>query len=210
MKQPLKHVGTSDSVMASTWSLQELLEGARQGLDAHIGEIWSRYERPLLASARARFPRIDDDTLQSCFADVILGLPAALQSYREAGAFDGWLWVMLRHRILQELRRRPNTTDYTSDFENLGAVGHPVGGTMEREEIITRICKRLTPQEAKVWLRAAEGCKPRDIAGSIDADPNAVRVALHRARKVALRVVAEELQLDPADIVRIGVSAEAF
>jgi RNA polymerase sigma-70 factor, ECF subfamily len=195
---------SSMELLVHTLTLDELIDGARDGLRNHIGELQRRFGPELLR----RIGREDSTvTADSILTDVFMRLPAALVGYEEQGKFEAWLWVIARNVLQDRRRQRKRQPEQfpDSDFDVSG--GTPTGRTFEQSDVVQRLAACLAPRQREAWLLNMSGYSDQDTAKEMGITANNVAQLLHRAR-TRLREEAQRLGLKPADILNTGVSRE--
>lgn len=105
-----------------------LVARVRAGEPAALGELYSRYARPLFGLAqRLMGPEQDaEDVLH----DVFLGLPVALRQYEEQGSLDAWLKRVTARVALNRLRSHRRRTPPSSSPSPSLATPYVGGSTM--------------------------------------------------------------------------------
>jgi RNA polymerase sigma-70 factor (ECF subfamily) len=109
--------------------------------------------------------------------------------------FRGWLCVIARHLVIDRFRKilvRPHETSLES-IEQPPAAQSPQDRAILSEDLkILQECLEKLTERARmtVYLREIKGLSEKVIAEKLNSNPNAVCVALHRARK-ALRECVE-------------------
>lgn len=186
----LEHVLTSDQLMAHTWTLDQLIAGARAGKDAHVGELYRRFGDRVHARLYRISPRLADEVLD----DTFMALPTKLEGYREAGKFDAWLMRvavnLLRTRRRSEVRLRETTG--SSDLRGLG--GGRVPGSFERREIIQRLLECLPNDQRLVWEQLEQGYSPAEVADALGTTVTNVYQLKCRAKQQLRRAAREMLE----------------
>ena len=115
--------------------------------------------------------------------------------------FRAWLRAIARNLILDRFRRvmvRPGRS--SSELLETAPVEQPPEERLVRSEdlAILRKCLDSLTERARtiLTLRDLEGKSEKVVAGEIGSNPNAVCVALHRARKVLRECVTTGLETD--------------
>lgn len=195
---------TSMDLLVHTLSLEELLDGARDGLRAHIGELQRRFGPELLRRIGNEDSTV---TADSILTDVFMRLPAALVGYEEQGKFENWLWVIARNVLADRRRQRKRLPDQLPDDSREISGGAPTGRSFEQSDLLERLAAALAPRQREVWLLNMSGYGDKDIAEQLGITANNVAQLLHRAR-TKLREEAQRLGLRPSDILHSGMSRE--
>jgi len=195
---------SSVELLVHTLTLQELIEGARDALRSHVGELQRRFGPELLRRIGAQDSTVTADAILS---DVFMRLPDALVGYEDDGRFEAWLWVIARNVLRDRQRGRRRLPDQFphSDFE-VAARDAPAR-SVERADLIERLGACLAPRQREVWLLNMSGYSDQEVARELDLTPNNVAQLLFRARK-RLREEAQRLGLRRSDILTTGLSRE--
>lgn len=174
-----------------------VLERARQGDAAAVGELW-RDANPMLL----RYLRV---TAGQDAEDV-----ASLTWLRAAEAFDSfdggepgfrrWLVTIARNVHLDDVRRasrrREQPSDDVAELVDLRSERSPDAALSAEERMSTqralRLIARLPPDQAElVVLRVVVGLDVGEVASVTGRSPGSVRVAVHRALR-RLRSLLEQ------------------
>lgn len=125
------------------------------------------------------------DIVQDCFADIY----AARRRYRTDFSFRTYLYAVLKHKLLDYLRKRHRTE--TTMLEDIPEPEDSSAKLPEesflrkelREELAEWI--QLLPLEQKraLLLYAVEGMSYREIALTMHKSVPQIKIAIHRARK---------------------------
>ena len=154
-----------------------LVARVRAGEPAALGELYSRYARPLFGLAqRLMGPEQDaEDVLH----DVFLGLPEALRQYEEQGSLDAWLKRVTARVALNRLRsyRRRNESSL------MGAAGAPTRAAHPLDALALRDALAQLPEKLRAVfvLKAIEGFSHSEVADLLQISRSASEVRLHRA-----------------------------
>ncbi|HWA57297.1 MAG TPA: sigma-70 family RNA polymerase sigma factor [Gemmatimonadales bacterium] len=146
------------------------------GEPAALGAAYQEYGPALLALAyRLTGSRADaEDVVQ----DLFVGLPEALQAYRDQGRFLAWLHrvaVRLALMRMRKDRRRREVPLADEPFPPSVEATYPAGD-------VWRALERLDPeQRALIVLRAIEGYTHEEIAELLGIRRGTAQVRYHRA-----------------------------
>lgn len=197
---PLRSAPSGLDLIVHTLSLEELLDGARDGLRSHVGELQRRFGPELL---RRISQQDSTSTADGIVTDVFMRLPSALVGYEHEGKFDAWLWVMARNILRDRQRQRSRQPDQlTSDVE-LAGTDRP-GRTFERADLVQRLAACLAPRQREAWLLNLEGYSDREVAERLGTTSNNVAQLLFRAR-ARIRQEAQALGVTRSDILDSGL-----
>jgi RNA polymerase sigma factor (sigma-70 family) len=148
-----------------TASIEEVVRGLRPRI------------RHLFASYRV--PHVDaEDILQET-------LLAALPGWGEIRCKEGWILVVLRHRISGYFRQRRTRGNIESLDEGEHVRGGPTVAPQERREMLwdlDRAIGNLSPRHQELlWLRYGEGLSAAEIARAMDYSVASVRKLADRS-----------------------------
>jgi RNA polymerase sigma-70 factor (ECF subfamily) len=155
-----------------------LLDRIRAGSPEALGELYTRYAEVVYHLAYRLTASLEDaeDVLQ----DVFLGLPRALEGYREQGRFESWLKRVAARTALMRLRSdRRRRTDPMDIIETLPAP--EAGPVIDRIEF--RRVLREMPESLRVvfMLKEIEGYSHAEIADLLRISSGASAARLSRA-----------------------------
>jgi len=162
-----------------------LAAAARAGsLDA-LAELYRRHADAVHAVAYRLTGSAADasDVLQ----DVFVGLPRALERYREQGSFAAWLKQVAARvslmRLRAERRRGERPLDETQEAGNMAAPDLPV----EWQEMRRALAALPDAYRAVFVLKEIEGYTHAEIAGMLGISSGAAATRLSRAWTVLRR-----------------------
>lgn len=178
--QRLEHLSTTHQLLVRGLEVGALLQGAREGKNAHIGELQRRFGPALLAGIE----RVAGDRAQEVVNDTFMSLPQKLASYTDDGRLDRWLYVVAFNiaRTKGRSARRHEREAPLDAAPERSREPSAVART-EEKEILTLALRVLPESEREAWLLHFEGFEPADIAERLGITPNAAAVRVHRARK---------------------------
>jgi len=104
-----KHVPSGEWAKVRALPVEDLVRGAREGLDMHIGELRERYGEEIYKTVAYLAPAAASEVVQ----DVFLDLPRVLRNYQERGNFLPWL----RRVAYQRARTRARSLRNRGDIE---------------------------------------------------------------------------------------------
>ena len=189
----------------------ELIEKIRAGKTALYETLMRRYNQRLYRIARVilRNPEEAEDVVQEAFVRAY----THLDQFAGAAKFSTWLTKIATHEALARLRKRSRMgeADSTKDTEKSGGmeslkstIHDPEEQTFEKQvlELLEAAVEALPDNLRSVFLmREIEEMSTAETAECLGLSEAAVKIRLHRARKV----LRQDLYL------RVGaVSSEAF
>ena len=159
------------------------LTACAQGSRAALRELYEREARWLMGVAMriVRNRALAEEVLQEAF----------LQIWRRAGTFDrsrgsgrGWIYTVVRHRALQEVRRiAPSISAAAPDVEELAAE-EPRSGESDSgidAEALERCLEQLEPQRRECIVQAfVEGYSHAQIATRVGKPVGTVKSWVRR------------------------------
>ena len=144
-------------------------EAVREALRAQRG--------PLLAIVRRRGgARVDAEELLQVASERAL---SRCEQVRDVARVDAWVGQIVRHVLIDELRKRPDVAVPVENFDC---------AAVDDESIdcwcVLAQAEQLKPEYAAILRRVIiDGAKVRDVAAELGLTPNNAMVRLHRARK---------------------------
>lgn len=190
-----KHVPTRDRSEVLNLPLADLVAGAKEGLDTHIGVLRQRYGREVMAAIYGLVPSAASEVLD----DVFLALPDLLQRYEERGNFLPWLRRVAKNRALTAARsvrnRGKHEVPMSSQFPS-PAAPRLADMSMEHRALRKWLLERLDEREREVWLLYEQQYSHREIAEKVGVSEANSQKILSRARE-RLRIASAEWLKDP-------------
>ena len=183
---------------------QRLLAAARGGSMEALGALYERHAE-MVHRVAYRFVQSESDA-EEVVQDVFLGLPRALQRYRERGRFEPWLRRIAACTAIDRARRRERRGEEplpegsegkpaTADSDPSPATGPP--GTVGEADPIRRLALRRAlrglpvPLREGFLLKEVEGYSHAEIGELLGISPAASAKRLSRARRRLLEVLGE-------------------
>jgi RNA polymerase sigma-70 factor (ECF subfamily) len=171
------------------------LEAARCGDEAAWRYLHASLASALLAYARAHGATEPEDVVGEVFASVARGLPG-FRGNEEA--FRGWVFLVARHRIIDERRRRGRRPVDPRPPDELPTMPAPVDTAQEalgalESQRLRRLLERLTPDQRDVLLlRVVADRSVEDTARIMGRRSGAVKQLQARALAALRRAIEEE------------------
>lgn len=174
------------------WSalMQRAQKGERDAYNTLLTEIDSAIE----AYIRANFGNIP--TLEDCVQECLLAIHAARHTYDQNRLFRPWLFVIVRHKTIDVLRRiRPDEKHASAELPE-----HVLGSTdmthLERMIDGKILLKKLKPeQQQAVALTKYAGMTTLEAAKLVGINESALKARLRRS----LKTLAQHWQNDWKD-----------
>jgi RNA polymerase sigma-70 factor (ECF subfamily) len=187
---------------------QEVVEQARDGLEAAYRELVRRYQRPVfsLIYRMVRDRELSEDLAQETFVKVL----NAIDRYRPEFKFSSWVFKIANNAAIDHLRKK--------ELDTLSLEGGPDATTAERVEAtalqigdsgespleelearelgsaIERAISKLRPEyQTCIILRHVEGRPYDEIAEILELPLGTVKTYIHRAR-AELREILDPLR----------------
>lgn len=163
-----------------------LIARVRSGDTEALAATYHRYAPGLLALVYRLMGSASD--AEDVIQDLFVGLPEALQGYREQGRLEAWLRRVAVRLALMRMRTERRRNEVTLDGAAL-TTGLHHGADAHR---IQRALDRLdSEQRTIVMLRAIEGYSHEEIAALLGIRRGAAQVRYHRA-VTRLRTLLED------------------
>jgi len=185
-----KHVPTGEWAKVRALSLEDLLVGAREGLDMHLGELRRRYGEAIYETVAWLAPAAASEVVQDVFVD----LPRLLEGYEDRGNFVPWLRRVARNRARTQARSLWNR----ADVEVSMTPGRALEGVVRSpsESIVNgafreRLLGLLHGREREVWILKERGFSHDEIAAELDISVSNSQKILSRTRDKLLRRIQE-------------------
>ena len=172
--------------------IHPLVERARAG-DADAWEALYRFMYPRLLNFARR--QLDPDRAADAVSETMTRAVAGIEGFAwRTGGFEGWLFAILRHVVVDQYRRAGRDASRRVLAEIPGAACEDVLIADEEAGAVRLAFERLRPDEQELlYLRVVEGLSSEDVAVVVGKRPGAVRMAQARALE-RLRVMFEEQQ----------------
>jgi RNA polymerase sigma-70 factor (ECF subfamily) len=168
-----------------------LVEQARAGDRAAMGELHKRYARMIHAIVLARVPSRDAADLAQ---DVFVLAITRLHTLREAEAFGGWLATIARNAATDHLRRKRPVEAFDERRAPSRAEAH---AKLSAKEVLGAIRRLPEAYREVLLMRLVEGMTGPEIAARAGLTPGSVRVNLHRG----MRLLKSELGMESEESV---------
>lgn len=176
----LEHLTTTHQLLVRELELSALLQGAREGKNAHIGELQRRFGPALLTALKTSA----GDRAQEVVDDTFMSLPQKLGGYVDDGRFDRWLYVVA-FNFARSGNRSARRHERNQELDALPEPGREPSAVarVEEQELLTLAMRLLPESEREAWLLHYQGYEPADIGQQLGISANAASVRVHRARK---------------------------
>ena len=165
----------------------DLIAGARAGSNEALSELFAAHADTLLAVA-FRLTSSRDDA-EDIVQDVFVGLPEALRTYEERGAFGGWLKRVTVRYALMRIRRTERR--YESALEGSSSIAQQSSDHVARIALSNAIDSLSPSLKAVFVLHEIEGYSHIEIGDLLGIRAGTSEVRLFRARG-ALRALLED------------------
>lgn len=180
-------------------SFDAVLAAAQQGDPTSLGELWQRYNAPLVRYLRVAGGEHNADDLASrTWIDAATGLSRFQGD--EAG-FRGWLFTIARRRLTDDLRRhsrRPETL--RAEVPEQPNRAHAAFDQRDELETAMAMVGRLSPDQAEaVLLRIVAGLDVTAVAALMQRSEGSVRVLTHRGLHRLAELLTEDAS--PTEVI---------
>ena len=178
-----------------------VLQAARTGADWAWSKIYDDLAPTISGYLRARGAPDPDAVLGEVFAQLV----------RDIGRFEGdeanfrsWVFVMVHHRLLDDLRRRKRRPETLAEPESFHAVaderdpGAEAVGRQTEAELRAVLDELTVPQRDVLLLRIFGDLSIPEIAKAVGRRPGAVK-ALQRRGLERLREILDERGMYPSE-----------
>ena len=128
--------------------------------------------------------------------DALLHAIRGLREYETRGRFSAWLFTIVHHRCLDELRRRRHAPVGVDDIDAYEAPTDPVGRAdrrLDQERVLTAMRQHLHENErVALWLQVEEGASVDDITRLLGLEnASGARGVLQSARRKLRAALSE-------------------
>lgn len=174
----------------------DVLTAARTGADWAWERLYDSLAPSVLGYLRARGAPDADGVCGDVFCQLV----------RDIGRFEGdeagfrsWVFVMVHHRLLDDLRRRSRRPEALVEPESLGTVEDPDDvetGVVRRarEAELRKLIDELTPPQRDVLLLRIFGeLTIEEIAKAVGRRPGAVKALQRRGLETLRRKLGEDV-----------------
>ncbi|HEX7521113.1 MAG TPA: RNA polymerase sigma factor [Acidimicrobiia bacterium] len=155
------------------------------------------YQRgyPQLSAYAAR--RLDPDRARDAVAETMARAVAKIKMYEGhgAGGFDGWLFGILRHVVIDAHRAARRDREGPPVLRPIAPAG-PLDNVLEQEEAdeVRAAFATLAPDDQEVLeLRVVAGLSSEEVAAVLGKRPGAIRMAQSRALERLQRRLKERV-----------------
>jgi RNA polymerase sigma-70 factor, ECF subfamily len=175
----------------------ELMLRVREGQADALGELFARYQGPLLGF----FARLTGRTATSedLVQDTFLRILRSKHTYRSSGRFRAWLYQIARSAHSDHYRKRWRERPLDDEFDAMASPDPGIGDRLEedeRRELVRAALRRLPEDKREVLVMARyQGLRYQEIGEILGCAENTVKVRVHRAMK-ALREAYLDLTKD--------------
>jgi RNA polymerase sigma factor (sigma-70 family) len=175
----------------------ELMVRVREGEADALGELFARYQAPLLGFFARLGGRIaaSEDLVQETFLRVL----RFKHTYRSSGRFRAWLYQVARSAHADHYRKRWREQPLDGDVESMAGPDPGIGDRLEENErhaLVRAALRRLPEDKREVLVMARyQGLRYQEIGDILGCAENTVKVRVHRAMK-ALREAYFDLSED--------------
>jgi len=182
--------------MADTESFQNSPDQNPPDHTLRVQQLFVKHQsrvRAYILSLQPNFSEAED-----ILQEVFLVLTRKAEDFQEGSNFMAWVVTIARFKVLEALRRRRNAeTALSEEVIEVLASDWPVeeGETEARFAAVRRCLEKLAPRSQEVMrLRYFGEHGPGEIARRLGWSPNAVNVALSKARQFMRGCVERQLR----------------
>jgi len=157
---------------------RELIRKARDGNLQALNELINNHKELAFSIALKHLKNKEDaeDVVQNSFIIVL----KSIKNFRNEAKFSTWLYSIIYHECLKELKKRYQTIEYIPQFYEVEREETLQGETISVENLI----KSLKPNEyTVVTLHYLKEKSIREVAKITSLSTANVKTILHRARK---------------------------
>lgn len=175
----------------------ELMLRVRDGQADALGELFARYQGPLLGFFTRLCGRTS--TSEDLVQDTFLRVMRSKHTYRSDGRFRSWLYQVARSAHADHYRKRWRERPLDDDHDSMAQPGPGIGERLEEDErhaLVRAALQRLPEDKREVLVMARyQRLRYQEIGEILGCGENTVKVRVHRAMK-ALREAYLDLTKD--------------
>ncbi|MCA9770963.1 MAG: RNA polymerase sigma factor [Myxococcales bacterium] len=169
-------------------------QGAYERLLGEISRLIEGHCRRVLGASA-----MVDDCVQEC----LITLHKARRTYDPARRFIPWMLAVVRHKTIDVLRaERGKSRREIPSSDWLEGAGEPAADPLSTPPvdpvpIVRDFLPRLPePYRRALILTKLEGCSTQEAANRLGIGATALRVRVHRAMRMARKLIDEDLQAE--------------
>jgi RNA polymerase sigma-70 factor (ECF subfamily) len=166
---------TTHSIVGS-----DVIDRARNGDRAALGELWRTYQPQVLRFLRATGAHSPDDTA----SDVWMDVGRSLHRFTGDGrAFQRWLFTIAHRRNIDEARRRTRRKESSiriDEHRTIASIGGPGIDPDPLEQAISLVSSLPAQMAEAVMLRIVHDLSVEDVSAIMEISDVNVRVLTHR------------------------------
>ena len=172
--------------MTDTRDMRDVVDAARAGDPAALGELWRGHQHLLLRYFRGKGMSSPDDLASTVWVEVASGI-ARFQG--DIDDFRRWLFTIAARRRIDDIRASKRNTERTRRHAVVNRQPHAqsAGDELDRESALDRalelVCGLPTDQAEAVRLRVIADLSVTDVAEIMHRSEGSVRVLVHRGLK---------------------------
>lgn len=164
----------------------DLVRAAKAGDDGALEDLVSRSYRPAYTLA-LRLLRDPDDAAEAT-QEAYVRMVRGLKGFRDDGAFRTWMFKIVSNVCMTEMRRRarrdvPTELEAVSEASPADVEGVATGRVL-RDELAVSVRELPDIYRTTIVLRDVSGLSTEETAEALGVSPGAVKVRLHRARRM--------------------------
>lgn len=161
---------------------RSIVESARLGDESAWEHVYVALFPRLTSFARCR---LDDDRASEAVAETFARAVAGIGRFSwKGGGFEGWIFTILRHVIIDAHRKRGRAQRHVPLFDGERNQPESTDGLLADEEAVAvrNAYRALSPSEQELLhLRVVSGLSADEVARVLAKRPGAVRMAQSRA-----------------------------
>jgi RNA polymerase sigma-70 factor, ECF subfamily len=181
--------------------LRELVENARNGNEAAIGELYDRYFVKVFRFVYARTGKTHDaeDIAGEAFLKVVRSIRSFSWQKSGKAGFEAWLFRIARNELVTHLRRNPEDRQGVDLMEAENVEGRDDIDRSELRLMVQEATRHLPDAQREiVALRFAAELDSEQIAEILGKSETNVRVLQFKALKNLQKILAQQFAYEPA------------
>jgi RNA polymerase sigma-70 factor (ECF subfamily) len=169
----------------SAW-MARALDGDREAyarLMAELADVVESYVRARFGSAR------ETDFLEDCVQEALLAIHRVRHTWDRRLPFRPWLFAIVRHKVIDLLRRRSVRRSEPAPAEEPAAPAHDPSARLDGARVLAAL---EPPYREALVLTKLEGCSLEEAAERAGVSASAMKTRVHRAVQMAQKLLRTE------------------
>jgi RNA polymerase sigma-70 factor (ECF subfamily) len=152
----------------------------------HFGELFDRYNKYFINIAKKYGLKQDEaeDVVQDTFIKMYKYGKKFLENKEESSEFKPWANTILRHNVIDSLRKKSHEVQLTDEMASVLDDGSDIKQEIESKDYLNSILDKIDKASAEILkLRFVFGKSFKEIGKILHITSGTARVRLYRAKK---------------------------